>query len=725
MKNIFLKGFAVVVLLCSTVGSTPAFAADNQGDAEDFSLTIFHTNDTHSHLDKTAKRAALVKSLQKDNPTNLLLDAGDVFSGTLYFNEFQGQASLAVMNYLEYDAMTFGNHEFDLGGSPEGHAALAEFVKGAEFPFLSTNVDFSNDELFDGLQSKVVTDEPENGHIYNGIIKELNGEKVGIFGLTTEETSSISSPEKVTFTNYIEEAKEAVAAFNDAGINKIIALTHIGFDDSDKIDNDLLLAKGVPGIDVIVGGHTHSKLDKPFVVNEDAEPVVIVQANEYNNFLGQLDVTFDENGIITNYNGVLHPVDGEDAEIDEDAAQLIKTYTDQVKETETRATGATADVFLSGLRNLGGVRAGETNLGNIITDGMLKKAKEVNPDTVIAFQNGGGIRESIPVGPITYGEAISVLPFGNTLAIMELSGVELKAVFEHSVKDYPAESGGFLHVSGMKLVFDGEAKPGQRVISMTVDGKPIEMDEMYTVSTNVFTAKGGDGYDILAKAYEEGRGSEPGFSDWENFIEHMQSLENITTGIEGRILAKVPFNDLSFGSWAYPYVSDLYYRGLVKGTKVATYSPLQNLSRAQAASLIVRALDLRAENEAPFKDLDGWAAETKEEIAAAYEHGIVIGRDGSFAPGENVTRAQLALMIKRAYELQTGEQYIDEEHAPYSDFGSFDDETVNAISMLYDLQIATGSEGNFMPTDSATRQQAAKIISMFIYNLKQVGLLTE
>ena len=234
----------------------------------------------------------------------------------------------------------------------------------------------------------------------------------------------------MTFTNYIVEAKEAVAAFEKAGVNKIIALTHIGYNDSDNVDNDLLLAKNVPGIDIIVGGHTHVKLDEPFVVNKDTEPVVIVQANEYNKFLGQLDITFDEKGVIKDYNGVLHAVGGEDAAVDAGAAKLIKPFADKVKETMEKPTGATAGVFLSGLRDLGGVRAGETNLGNIITDGMLAKAKEIDPSTVIAFQNGGGIRTSIPQGPITYGQAIGVLPFGNTLALMELSGTELKTVFE-------------------------------------------------------------------------------------------------------------------------------------------------------------------------------------------------------------------------------------------------------------------------------------------------------
>ncbi|MER2089005.1 MAG: 5'-nucleotidase C-terminal domain-containing protein [Sporosarcina sp.] len=721
MTTNYFKGTATALILLSAVAVTPVLAAETPATASgDFSMTVFHTNDTHANLNTTAERAALVKKLREEKPYNVLLDAGDVFSGTLFFNEFEGQADLAVMNYLEYDAMTFGNHEFDLGGSAEGHKALAEFIKGAKFPFISANTNFSADPLFDGLQSKTVDAEAEDGKIYNGIIKEVNGEKVGIFGLTTEETKDISSADKVAFTNYIVEAKAAVTAFEEAGVNKIIALTHIGFNDSDTVDNDLLLAKNVPGIDVIVGGHTHVKLDEPHVVNKDTEPVVIVQANEYNKFLGQLDVTFDDKGVIKDYSGVLHAVGGENAAKDAGAAELIKPFADKVKETMDKQTGATAGVFLSGLRDLGGVRAGETNLGNIITDGMLAKAKEIDPSTVIAIQNGGGIRTSIPKGPITYGQAIGVLPFGNSLALINLSGAELKSVFEHSVKDYPKESGGFLHVAGMKLVFDGKAEAGKRVVSITVDGNEIEDDKFYKVATNVFTAQGGDGYDVLKKAYEDGRVSEPGFVDWESFADYMKSIGTINSGIEGRILAKVPYSDVAYDSWSYPYVSDLYYRGMLKGTDAA-FNPKKEMNRVQAASLIVRALDLKTEgNATPFSDIGNYAAETKAELAAAYENGIIKGINGKFMPREKVTRAQFALMLERAYEHHTGKKYTAAVKAPYTDFGNYGDEAVNAISMLHELGITQGSDGKFMPSQSTSREHATKMVSNFIYNSKQV-----
>lgn len=721
MTKKLYKSSAAAILLFSTAGVaiTPVAAAETPAK-EDFSLTVLHTNDTHGNLATTAARAARVHKVRAENPANLLLDAGDVFSGTLYFNEFKGQADLAVMNYLKYDAMAFGNHEFDLGGSDEGHLALSKFVKGAKFPLLGTNIDFSEDALFDGLQSNTVSASPEDGNIYNGIVKEVNGEKIGIFGLTTEETKDISSPEKITFTNYIVEAKKAVEEFEKLGINKIIAVTHIGFNDSDKIDNDILLAENVPGIDIIVGGHTHVKLEEPHVINKDTEPIVIVQANEYNKFLGQLDVTFDEAGVIKNYDGVLHAVGGEDAEEDPIAVELIKPYADKVKETmEKPIEGATAEVFLSGLRDLGGVRTAETNLGNIVTDGMLETAKSIAPSTVIAFQNGGGLRTSIPKGPITYGQAISVLPFGNSLALVDLSGEEIKAVFEHSVRDYPAESGGFLHVSGMELLFDGKAEPGKRVISIKINGEEIQSDQIYKAATNVFTASGGDGYTMLKKAYEDGRVSEPGFIDWESFANQMESIGEIKTELEGRIVASVPFKDVATTDWAYQSISDLYYRELLNGTTTTTFSPQKHLTRAQAASLIVRALDLKTDEKAPFSDIANYADATKAEIAAAYKYGIVKGQNGNFSPNQNVTRAQLAIMIERAYEQYTGKSYTASLKAPYTDFGNYGPEAVNAISMLHDFNIATGSNGLFMPTQSTTRKQAAKILSNFIYTTKQ------
>lgn len=540
MKGKLMKTAIASVLAVSAFGIQAA--VPTQAAEGDFNLTIMHTNDTHANLDKIANRVTLVKEIRVEHPNNLLLDAGDVFSGTLYFNTFQGQADLEFMNLLDYDAMTFGNHEFDLGASAEGHAALGEFIGGADFPFVSANVNVTKDKVLAPLDNNTYTKEFNNGEIYNGIIKEIDGEEVGVFGLTTEETKSISSPGSVEFTNYITAAKEAVSAFKAAGVNKIVALSHLGFDDSKTFDNDQLLAEAVEGIDVIVGGHTHTKLEAPVVYNGHAEPIVIVQAEQYNNFLGQLDVTFNEAGVVTNHVGVLH--DLKEAAPDAEAAEKLKPYADEISAIKNQSTGATAKVLLNGGRGIEGVRASETNLGNLMTDGMLSTAKKIDPETTIAVQNGGGIRASIDAGDITVGEVLTVMPFGNALAIMEITGTELKAALEHSVKDYPNEFGGFLHVAGMKFSFDPSAPAGSRVKEIQVEKngkyKKFKEKDTYKVATNTFTAKGGDGYAPFAAAYTDGRVSEPGNVDYEMFIDYIKSLKEVNPKMENRIVPLAP-----------------------------------------------------------------------------------------------------------------------------------------------------------------------------------------
>lgn len=509
---------------------------------ENFVLSLMHFNDTHAHLDNVAKRVTAVKEVRTQKPDALLLDAGDVFSGTLYFNTFAGKADLEFMNMMKVDAMTFGNHEFDLGSSPEGHKALADFIKGAQFPFVSSNVDFSKDDLFTGLfNTRIANDTDElNGNIYTGIVKEVNGEKVGIFGLTTADTADISSPGEITFSDYIEEAQKMVAEFEKMGVNKIVAITHIGYDDNPAIDNDLELAKAVEGIDVIVGGHSHTTLAKPVLINDKEQPTIIVQAGQYGDNLGTLDVAFDKNGVVIEHNGELIKI-GDKAD-DPEAAELLKKYSDQIDAIKNEETGAIAVKALENPRDkTNSVRRNETPLGNVITDGMLAKAKTYAPDVIMAMQNGGGIRSAIDQGPITVGEVITVLPFGNTLATMRLSGNEIKQAFETSLRSYPGENGGFLHVSGAKVEFDSSKPVGERVTSIKYNAGDdvyveIEAETMYTIATNAFTAKGGDGFDVFKAAYEDGRVTDLGLSDWENFREHLVSLGTVDPQIEGRIV---------------------------------------------------------------------------------------------------------------------------------------------------------------------------------------------
>jgi len=550
MKVKQLRKFLVMLILIAIIVGISIFPT-LAADTDTYELSIIHTNDTHANLDKIANRVTGVKMLREKNPDALLLDAGDVFQGTLYFNAFKGQADIEFMNLMGYDAMTFGNHEFDLGSTKEGHLALVDFIKAAKFPFVSANVNFFADKKFTGLYNDHISNEPKAGQIYNGIVKEINGVKIGIFGLTTKETKDISSPGTITFKNYITVAKETVKAFEKMGVNKIIALSHLGYDDKASIDNDLILATKVNGIDVIVGGHSHTKLSKPVIVDRDEhgtekDPTVIVQTGANNMNIGTLDVQFDKKGVVKKADGKLLSVS--DFQPDSEAAKQLEKYTAIIKEVAEKEIGVTLENGLENPRLGDGtsskvsVRNSETVLGNLITDGMLATAKKYDKNVVMAIQNGGGIRAGIPSGPVTVGEVIKVLPFSNTLAIIEeVSGADLKQALEISLKKYPRESGRFLHIAGAKIEFDSTKKAGERIVNVFVknsDGNYVQVkdEQTYSIVTNTFLAMGAEGFQMFEKSYAAGKVTDTGILQWQNFRDYLRELKKIPTETEGRIV---------------------------------------------------------------------------------------------------------------------------------------------------------------------------------------------
>lgn len=509
---------------------------------EGYELAIMHTNDTHASLDNAPKRATAINQLREENANRLLIDAGDVFSGSLYFNKFKGQADLTLMNYMQYDLMVPGNHEFDLG-TEAGHPEFAEFIQNAEFPFVSSNVDYSGDQYLNELYSEELTRKPGDGKLYEGVIKTIDGKKVGFFGLTTEDTANIASPGPVQFQHYIDEAEKAVKSFKQRAVDQIVAVSHLGFDDNPAVDNDLELAKRVEGIDIIIGGHSHSRLNEPVVVADGAEPTVIVQAYQYGDFLGTLDVVFDQKGKIVSHQGKL--IDVKTYAADPTAVSLLAPFAQEIESIRNAEIGADATAAFENPRDAGdvtkpSVRKNETALGNLITDGMLDRAKQMDGEVVAAIQNAGGIRAPINAGPITTGEVLTTLPFGNTLAVMTLDGSELLSALERSVSVYPIESGGFLHMSGMKIEFDSSKPANSRIVKAQVlkDGQYVDVvpTETYKIATNYFAAKGGDNYLEFKKAYEEGRVNDLGIIDWEIMRDYLVKLQTVTPSVEGRIV---------------------------------------------------------------------------------------------------------------------------------------------------------------------------------------------
>jgi 5'-nucleotidase len=530
-RRTFIKHMAVgggsLAWMC--VGIKFAHAAG----PETYRVRIIHTNDHHARIEPVtggtpaapihggvSRRKALIDAIRGEGGNQLLIDAGDVFQGTLWFNQYLGQADLEFYNALGYEAVAIGNHEFDKGQQP-----LVDFIKGANFPVLSANI------TVDGSS-------PLSGLIKPWIVKDVGGQQIGIFGLTTEDTSVLSSPGPgVGFTNYIEAARKAVADLKAQGVNKIIALTHVG------ITFDRELARQVDGIQVIIGGHSHTPMG-PMVSPADAnrpypevhnspsgKPVIMATDWEWGRWLGDLTIGFDANGEITSVlaakptevAAALDADPGYEARIDVLKQPLVALRSQQVGEAAVPLNGVRADV-----------RTKETNLGNLISDAMLEKTRAAG--AVVALMNGGSIRTSVDAGPITLGELLEVQPFGNTITLVTLTGAQLKEALENGVSQIETVAGRFAQVAGLRYSFDPALPAGSRVTGVQVaDGQnysALNPGASYRVVTNNFLLTGGDGYAVLAQGTDK---YDTGFLDVDVTTEYVRAHSPVSPQVEGRI----------------------------------------------------------------------------------------------------------------------------------------------------------------------------------------------
>ena len=282
-----------------------------------FELTLIHSNDSHSVFENVDRAASLIEGIRTANGNSLLLSAGDVTSWDIGSKTQDALANAFYMNHLGFDGMVLGNHEFDLGEGIHDHEALGNYIKNSAYPVLAANVDFSNDEFLNPLADVQFTDEPVNGRINKGHTVRIGREEVGIFGITHYK-EVVTVPGDVSFLDYTAAAAEAVAHFESRGINKIIALSHLG------VGNDRRLAAAVPGIDVIIGGHSHVTTSPPNQIGD----TLVLQAGEYNTYLGELNLVFDSEGKISVYSGKLHKV--ENAERHPKTRKVMEIYNSAV-----------------------------------------------------------------------------------------------------------------------------------------------------------------------------------------------------------------------------------------------------------------------------------------------------------------------------------------------------------------------------------------------------------
>jgi 5'-nucleotidase/UDP-sugar diphosphatase len=508
-------------------------------------LTVLHTNDIHSRLQPVnaqggtcaaadlaqnrcfggmARIAALIaeqrRAAEAAGRQVVVLDGGDQFQGSLLYTQYKGDAELAVMNMAGYDAMAIGNHEFDDG--PEN---FARFLKGARFPVLSANIDAEAEPALRGL-------------FRDHVVLRRGGTRIAIVGATTEDTPEIASPgPRLRFSRAEDALRPLAARLAADGVRHIVVVSHLG------LAREREVAAAVPGIDAIVGGHSHTLMGNSVAGAETPYPVLqrgpagrdvpIVQTGAFARHVGRLDLDFDADGNVVAAAG--NTILVTQAQAPDAAVQALVDRLDApLVELRARPVGQAAGAFA-----LDGCRARECALGNLVADAMLAATRPAG--TQLAVQNGGGLRAGIPDGTVTLGAVLTTLPFQNSIATMKLRGRDLVAALENGLSQVETGGGRFPQLAGARLTWSPARPVGSRVVSLEVrraDGAflPLDPDALYTVATNDFMRRGGDGYTVFRDRAVDPYDFGPGLD--EALAGYIRANSPVRAATDGRIVSR-------------------------------------------------------------------------------------------------------------------------------------------------------------------------------------------
>ena len=689
MRKFLSVLLAMAMVLSLTVTS---FAADTAADAKAEmagKTVILHTNDVHGAVEGYAYIAQLKADYEAKGAEVILVDAGDFSQGTTYVSSTKGADAVTMMNAAGYDVVTLGNHEFDYG-----YAQLKENMSKAKFKVVCADV-FNEDgtPIFDASYTYTTK----------------SGVKVGFFGMETPETQTKANPALIkglTFADkdaFTKAAADQVAALKDADV--VICLAHLGVDAESAPYRSTDLYAAVKGIDFIIDGHSHTVMTK----GEKGEPIQSTGTAFAN--IGVIVIDDASKKIESNS---LYEIK-EDTAKDATVAAAAKVIVDRVN-NEYGVKFATSKVELNGAKAPNGNRDVETNNGDLITDAMRWKVLQnkdgltVNEDHVVAITNGGGIRAAIAKGDVTKKDINTVLPFGNTVAVVYVTGEQLLEALEASTFSTPTAVGGFPQVSGINFtIHTGKAydkndatypestyygpKTINRVVINSVNGKEFKANEVYAVVTNNFCAAGGDTYYAFKAASAQ---FDTGIPLDEAVMEYVtKELKGVIgeqyAAPQGRVTYFNPFKDVKTTSWYFNYMIHLYEAGVISGTSATTYTPDAKLSWAAALKLLlVSHGDLKSE------DATG-ADWSKNTIAKAAELGLVAADlDGTKAISR-LEFCQVAAKLNKLAESKTESKFTDC--------------TDGYVMALVDAKVINGmTETTFEPDASLTRAQIAKII---------------
>ena len=709
----FLSLVLALVMLCSL--SVTASAKETETDLSD-TIIILHTNDVHGSVTGYAKVAALKATYEELGAYVLLLDAGDFIQGAPEVNLSQGKTAIELMNLAGYDAAVPGNHEFDYG-----YDVLKKLEKDVDFELLSANVQHRGKRAFDT----------------NAIFRAPDGTKIGVFGLTTPEAASKVHPGMITHVTFLngEEliacAQAQVAELEAEGCDVIICLGHMGIDSASEGWRSVDLLEQVDGIDLFIDGHSHTTL-------ADVETLVGENCMVNDAILTSTGTALESIGLAVIAGGSLiaTTIPVEDLTVEDDKA--VAAYVRKLQEEIDKEYGvvfAKSEVLLNGER--ADVRTEETNLGDLVTDAMLWAAGEAKVKADMAVVNGGSLRVSIPAGDITKKQIHAVMPFNNTLSIVEVTGAELLEALEASTYLMPESLGSFPQVSGVEFAVDigvpydgGEYYPGtlyrapasiRRVSIQTVGGKAFDPAATYTVATNDYLAADGDTYSVFGRAavnYNTGIPLDQAVMDYID-----EELKGVVTEkaygqSAGRVttVANLPFRDVAEEASYYDDVLYVWQNNIFKGFTDTVFGSADTMTRGQMVTVLWRMSGIpESAIENPFVDVADTSAYAKA-ITWAYENKLVNGYSATeFRPELAITRQQFLTIlynyaIYKGMDVSVGE---DTNILSYEDAFDIADYAFPALQWACGAGIAYDFDGYLQPTAPAPRYQVAEFLAAF------------
>ncbi|XP_050355013.1 apyrase-like isoform X1 [Nymphalis io] len=521
--------------------------------AQLYELNIVHYNDFHARFVETspsgnvcnpsaapciggfARLTTLIREAVQEEPDSLVLNAGDTFQGTIWYNLLRWNVTQDFMNMVHHDAHVLGNHEFD-----NGIEGIVPYLQHLNSTVVTANIIDDEEPTIQGLYQP-------------SVIVEKKGRKIGIIGVIISTTNELASTGRLVFTDEVEAVRREAEKLHAQGVDIIVVLSHCGL----EIDREIAMHAG-PYIDIVVGGHSHTLLSNfdppegtpfqpqgpyPVIVEQPTRSVLIVQAAAHTAFLGEIKLYFNDEGDLMSWVGNPHFV-GHDVIQAPDVLEKINEYLPIINERANELVGV-SKVHLSS-----NCSCAECNLGSFICDAFLDATIEKAEGDKWNYAhfciiNTGGVRSDIEPGNVTFEQILLSTPFENRVEVFDLRGQHVLEMLEYAVANDPWPGARMVQVSGLRAVFDGALPINSRVINATVRCtectipryEPLDLNKMYKVVSQTFIGNGGDGFTMISNNRQN---IEVIGVDYDVVMQYMRRQAPVIKDLDGRIQISDP-----------------------------------------------------------------------------------------------------------------------------------------------------------------------------------------